>query len=211
MAVVINGTTGINTGTGSLIAADSTTATYMDMFEDTDNGSNYVRLIAPSSISSNKTLTLPDVTGTILTSSSEGSVLQVVQGTTTTEVTISTATPTYTDTTLAATITPKFSNSKVLVFVNHGTISKSSGNLNNRVFLRLLRGSTQIALFGNGLNYTATAIQLRSSVSFAYLDSPATTASTEYKTQFANGDAFADVQVQTNGSISSIILMEIAG
>ena len=65
MTVVINGTTGIDTGTGSLIAADSTTPTYLDLFEDTDNGSNYVRLIAPTSIASNKTITLPDGTGTV--------------------------------------------------------------------------------------------------------------------------------------------------
>lgn len=65
MTVVINGTTGINTGTGSLVAADSTTPTYLDLFEDTDNGSNYVRLIAPTSVASNRTITLPDGTGTV--------------------------------------------------------------------------------------------------------------------------------------------------
>jgi hypothetical protein len=66
MTVVINGTTGIDTGTGSLIAANATTPTYLDLFEDTDNGSNYVRLIAPTSIASNRTLTLPDGTGTVV-------------------------------------------------------------------------------------------------------------------------------------------------
>lgn len=69
MTVVINGTTGIDTGTGSLIAADSTTPTYLDLFEDTDNGSNYVRLIAPTSVASNKTITLPDATGTMVVGS----------------------------------------------------------------------------------------------------------------------------------------------
>lgn len=69
MTVVINGTTGIDTGTGSLIAADATTPTYLDLFEDTDNGSNYVRLIAPTSVASNRTLTLPDATGTVVVGS----------------------------------------------------------------------------------------------------------------------------------------------
>ena len=69
MTVVINGTTGIDTGTGSLIAADSTTPTYLDLFEDTDNGSNYVRLIAPTSVASNRTITLPDATGTMVVGS----------------------------------------------------------------------------------------------------------------------------------------------
>lgn len=139
-----------------------------------------------------------------------GAVLQVVQGTYSTEVTTSNAAPTYTDTGLTASITPTSASSKILVFVNHGTITKSSGNASNRIFLRLLRGSTEISLFGNGLNYTASSLQVRSSASFAYLDSPATTSSTTYKTQFANGDPAADVQVQTNSSMSSIILMEIA-
>jgi hypothetical protein len=66
MTVVINGTTGIDTGTGSLIAADATTPTYLDLFEDTDNGSNYVRLIAPTSVAANRTITLPDGTGTVV-------------------------------------------------------------------------------------------------------------------------------------------------
>jgi len=69
MTVVINGTTGIDTGTGSLIAADASTPTYLDLFEDTDNGSNYVRLIAPTSIAANRTLTLPDSTGTVVVGS----------------------------------------------------------------------------------------------------------------------------------------------
>jgi hypothetical protein len=75
MTVVINGTTGIDTGTGSLIAADATTPTYLDLFEDTDNGSNYVRLIAPTSISANRTLTLPDGTGTFVVNGVNGSLV----------------------------------------------------------------------------------------------------------------------------------------
>jgi hypothetical protein len=75
MTVVINGTTGIDTGTGSLIAADATTPTYLDLFEDTDNGSNYVRLIAPTSIASNRTLTLPDGTGTFVVNGVNGTLV----------------------------------------------------------------------------------------------------------------------------------------
>ena len=72
MTVVINGTTGIDTGTGSLIAADATTPTYLDLFEDTDNGSNYVRLIAPTSVAANRTVTLPDGTGTVAVNNVSG-------------------------------------------------------------------------------------------------------------------------------------------
>ena len=37
----------------------------LDLAEDTDNGTNYVRVIAPSSIGSNRTATLQDETGTL--------------------------------------------------------------------------------------------------------------------------------------------------
>lgn len=137
-----------------------------------------------------------------------GSVLQVVQGITTTEVTSSLTT--YVNTGLSASITPTSSSSKILVMVTHGTITKSNGVSTNRVMLKLLRNSTDIYVFGNGLGYTATSLQNRVSASFTYLDSPATTSSVTYKTQVANGDAGAEVQVQTNSSSSSITLMEIA-
>jgi hypothetical protein len=178
------------------------------------SGTGTLTIAAPNT-NTDYTLTLPTNTGTILTNATTtgfpaGSVLQVVQATTSTEVSTSSAAPTYVDTGLSASITPSSASSKILVCVNHGTVTKSSGNANNRLFIRIMRGSTEISLFGNGLNYTATALQVRSSASFAYLDSPATTSSTTYKTQFANGDPAAEVQVQTNSSMSSIILMEIA-
>jgi len=47
------------------IAANSTAASAVRLHEDTDNGTNYVDIIAPSAIASNRTLTLPDSTGTI--------------------------------------------------------------------------------------------------------------------------------------------------
>lgn len=137
-----------------------------------------------------------------------GSVLQVVSAITSTEV--STSLASYVDTGLTASITPRFSTSKILVIVSHGTITKSNGSANNRMALKLMRGLTDLVAFGNGLLYTATALQNRGSASFNYLDSPATTSSVTYKTQFANVDAGAEVQVQTNSSHSSITLMEIA-
>lgn len=48
-----------------LKSASSSTPASIDLHEDTDNGTNKVTIIAPSSISSDKTLTLPDSTGTI--------------------------------------------------------------------------------------------------------------------------------------------------
>jgi hypothetical protein len=135
-------------------------------------------------------------------------ILQVVMGTTTTLV--SNSTTTFADTTLTATITPQSSSSKVLVLVSHGTIFRSNGNVFNGVGLRLVRGATVISTFGSGVGYTGTAIDLSTSCSTSYLDSPAVATATTYKTQFANNAAAALVQVQVSSTMSSMILLEVS-
>ncbi len=135
-------------------------------------------------------------------------ILQVVQGSTTTIT--SNSTSTYTDTTLTATITPQSSSSKILVLVSHSSVYRSNGNVNNGVMLRLVRGSTTISQFGSGIGYTGTAIEMTSSCSAVYLDSPAVATATTYKTQFANNANAASVQVQVSSSRSTIILLEVS-
>ena len=48
------------------IGANATGSAYLRLYEDTDNGTNYVDIIAPASVTSNRTLTLPDATGTVV-------------------------------------------------------------------------------------------------------------------------------------------------
>jgi hypothetical protein len=48
-----------------VIGGNSTAAGYIELLEDTDNGSNKVTITAPQSIASDKTITLQDVTGTV--------------------------------------------------------------------------------------------------------------------------------------------------
>jgi hypothetical protein len=45
-------------------AASSSGPASLDFHEDTDNGTNRIRITAPSSVASDRTLTLPDATGT---------------------------------------------------------------------------------------------------------------------------------------------------
>jgi len=134
-----------------------------------------------------------------------GKVLQVVQGTYSTET--ANGTNVYADTGLTATITPSSTSSKVLVLVSQGGCGKSAGNSNNQLLLNLVRSGTQI--FENYNFYTGSAVVDRNEVSIMYLDSPATTSARTYKTQFRNGANAADVYVQLAGSNSSIILLEI--
>lgn len=143
---------------------------------------------------------------------SAGVVLQVVNATTATNVSNSTAT--MADTGLTATITPKFSTSKILVLVSQNGVYKSSANANNMVDMNLLRNSSGIlgANFAGTNGTTSTALENCVTASLCYLDSPATTSATTYKTQFNSRNGTASVSVQYAGvSTSFITLMEIAG
>ncbi len=55
------------TGSCASIGNGSTGGGYVDFLEDTDNGTNYVRLKAPDTLSGDFTATLPSETGTIMT------------------------------------------------------------------------------------------------------------------------------------------------
>jgi hypothetical protein len=137
-----------------------------------------------------------------------GKVLQVVMGSTSTSTRNSTST--YADTTLTATITPSASTSKVLVFAFQNGAYKSLAAINNGLMLRLVRGATSIAVFAEYGFWTNTGIFNGGGISVGYLDTPATTSATTYKTQFANVNNSAEVGVQVNGTeLSTIILMEI--
>jgi hypothetical protein len=148
------------------------------------------------------------VTGLAKASLPTGSVLQVVQASTSTSVTNSTAT--FSDTGLTASITPTSATSKILVLVSQSCY-KTGGNANNCVDVKLLRGATDLGNLIYAFGYTGTAIIFYGTGSFQYLDSPATTSSTTYKTQFRNNAGVAAVGVQQdNLGISTITLMEIA-
>jgi hypothetical protein len=149
--------------------------------------------------------------------SSPGHVLQVVNATQGTEV--GTTSSTYIDTGLSASITPSSSSSKILVLVSQNGVGKdaSGGGGNTRLGMRLFRDSTQILqMEGISSQNGLTSSSFIGSVSTCYLDSPATTSSTIYKTQFANLDNNGTVRVNTSSgagkeSYSTITLMEIAG
>jgi len=154
------------------------------------------------------------VTGNVLTAAQMNDlrgafrILQVVEGSTTTEATNTTST--FADTNLTATITPSSTASKVLVLVNQLGVYKTAGNAENRVEVRIMRAATQIASSGTLHLYTATALIQIGNCSMSILDSPATTSATTYKTQFRNPNNTAQAQVQAGAARSSIILMEVS-
>ena len=135
--------------------------------------------------------------------------LQVVNATYDTSTTNSTST--FADTGLTASITPSSATSKILVFVNQSGVRKGDQDNGNSVVINLLRGATQlIADFAGRGGFTNTAVDnYVGSASVTYLDSPATTSSTTYKTQFKNYVNGANVSVQAASGVSSITLLEI--
>jgi hypothetical protein len=173
------------------------------------NTSGTITLDAPA-VAGTTTLTLPTTSGTVITTGNipTGSVVQVVNATYATQV--SNSTSTFADTGLTASITPTSASNKILVLVNQAAVGKDTGNISSGCIVKLLRNSTDICFFAGPAGYTQTNIyNLGFSVSTSFLDSPATTSSVTYKTQFANSVNSASVRVQTDGYMSTITLLEI--
>ena len=134
-----------------------------------------------------------------------GKVLQVVSATTST---ISTSTSsTYQDSNLSVSITPSSATSKVLILVSQ-TLAKSSSASNTALKWRLMRGSTEIFVVGDNLLQTSNTTELNMVFPLDYLDSPATTSATTYKTQIASANSTSSIKAQDSAS-SSIIALEI--
>jgi hypothetical protein len=174
-------------------------------------GTGTVTLLAPVT-NTNRTLTLPDVTGTVAVQGGAGvgKVLQMVNATYATSV--SNSTSTYADTGLTATITPTSASSKIIVMINHPENNKSSANANNDIAFNIARNGSQIAVLTVNNMFTGTTVGQTTAFSYNYVDSPASTSALTYKTQFKNNDNNgAAVTVQVNGANSpaSLILLEI--
>jgi hypothetical protein len=136
-------------------------------------------------------------------------VVQIVNAQTSTQVT--SATSTFADTNLTATITPTSASNKVLVFVNQNGVAHYATT--TRMAIRLLRGATTILnLDSNASNNDTSAGNSVGSVSCVYLDSPATTSATTYKTQFNSTANSGTTYLQDStspGTTSTILLMEV--
>ena len=137
-------------------------------------------------------------------------ILQVVFGDTATPV--SNSTNVLADTGLTATITPQSNTNKILVLVSQNGLEKSAGNSLSRIDIKLFRGVTEIAQIAGSVLFTNSLLNIvGGSVSTMFLDSPATTSATTYKTQFLNNANAASVTVQSGGgNRSTITLLEVS-
>jgi hypothetical protein len=173
------------------------------------------------------TLTLPNATGTLLSSVSSisgsnitgtqsipkstlptGSVLQVVQGTSTTQAT--TTSGNWDSTGLTASITPTSSSNKILIFVSGGMEGGAGGSSDQRIGFKIYRGASSIEASAGGKVLYLTP-NLYVPINYIALDSPATTSSTTYTLYFKliYGNTTASF-CRDSAEIANIILMEIA-
>jgi len=185
--------------------------------------------IASPATSTDRTLTLPDEAGTIITTAGvpssampAGSVLQVVSATKTD--TFSTSSVSFVDITgLSVSITPTSTSSKILIIFSLPASSSSSAGW----YCNLVRNSTNIVVgdaAGSRVQTTVSSYIAPTSqsfpMSFQYLDSPSATSATTYKLQlraqsdftaYVNRSATDTDNIYYQRTASTITVMEIAG
>jgi hypothetical protein len=124
---------------------------------------------------------------------------------------------------LTASITPSSSSSKVLVILSLGSIDSNADNLISgdvtRAGTAIGIGDTAGSRIRSGWNVVPNGGNRNHSVSYSFLDSPATTSSTAYQarvrtnagTAFLNRSSGETDSSTFSRSVSTITLMEVAG
>lgn len=192
------------------------------------SGTGTLTIAAPNT-NTDRTLTLPNNTGTILTNATTtgfpaGSVLQVVSATKTDTFSRTSSSSDFGDVTgLSVSITPSSASNKILIFANVSIGVTTS----QRGTFRIVRDSTAIAVATSAGNRMAgtSAFESRSTgdiipTNGCFLDSPNTTSATTYKIQVSiegsqlvyvnRSSSDGDVNTITR-TASTITVMEIAG
>jgi hypothetical protein len=183
-------------------------------------GTGVFTLASPAT-NTDRTLTLPDEAGTVLTNSSDipaanltgslpagmgGKVLQIVQATTTLSTPTTSATFVALDG-MTASITPTSVTSKILVLMNM-VMYTSSGN--TEAIMTIYRNGSDLST-GTGFSDSyAGSTDLIVPHSISYVDSPATTSSTTYAGYFKRNQGSTGVTANLRGATATVILMEIA-
>jgi len=217
---VVNSGTPVSTIThpaGTAIQATSGTfsgnvSTSGDLKVDVSSGGTYT--ITGTNTATDRTLTLPDETGTVLTSASAGSVLQIQSGSYSTRVDAKTTS--YVDTGLSASITPSSTTSKILIVTWQqgrvlGAMNASATDYAG-IRIRKTVGGTESTVGGESeVNVSLGSSFTAWNPNVCYLDSPATTSEVSYKTQITGHDASNYTTVQFNDNPSYMYLLEIAG
>ena len=186
----------------SIISAGTTSGTALNLTGDTSGN------LAFQTAAGANTITVPNVTGTLLTNKTAGTVLQVSQSLTQTQT--STSSTSYVSTSVNGSITPSSASNKILVQVFLGTTYANASGATG--IITIYRNSTT-DLAPTTRGFVLATYTDNMPVSFSYLDSPSSTSSTTYTVYIKAGSSTFNIG-GTNGGIAvsnSITLMEIAG
>ena len=187
-----------NTTTTSLIYTGDTTGNLVF----TTGGANTVALTIDSA--QNITTTNKFSSASMPT----GSILQVVTATYSTQVSSTSAS--YVTTNLTASITPKFSTSKILIIASGTSYIAGPNSIG---CFTLFRGTVAGTDLGGSTGFSdvyGTNSAVMAPLAINYIDSPATTSSVTYTVGMKNTDAATVVYLASNGQKGVITLLEIA-
>jgi hypothetical protein len=158
--------------------------------------------LSPADTASNLTITVPAVTGTMLTTASTGTVLQVVNTTNTTAY--STTSSSFVSTGITASITPTSSSSKILVLFS---CAVSNNTINGSIDLSVYRGGSEV---GRCQAWYAASSAGSAGGIVQVFDSPATTSSVTY-TIYLRTNGTGTGFIRPDGASQNVLtLMEIA-
>jgi hypothetical protein len=139
-----------------------------------------------------------------------GHVIQTVSNAVTSRQTSSSATFVATD--VAATITPKFSNSKIIITICSTYSTEAAGR---GIICTIYRGSTNVTGSSSGIVHALTDAssnsRVRGGVHISYMDNPNTTSATTYTLYFRSSNDAGAVEIPPINNVpQTIILQEIA-
>jgi len=162
--------------------------------------------LSPADTASNLTITVPAVTGTMLTTASAGTVLQVVNAQSTTPTAVNNTT-TFSSLSLSASITPTSATSKILVLLSVTGLSNNA----SIVGVKLQRNGSDIRTYGFVAHLNASTGMSHTN-GMNYLDSPASTSALTYSVLGNSNQGLTTFQYSDGAGtqVSSITLMEIA-
>jgi len=193
------------------------------------SGTGVVTLTAPNT-DTDRTITLPDSTGTVLDSTSTldatklsgdlpaidgssltgisgGKVLQVVENTDDSPSTTSTTSTSWTTTGYSITITPSATSSKI--YLAFSTAGFCPGNNNDEVHFGFFRGATSLGSGSGGtLIQHAGANSFWRPVNMIYVDSPNSTSAITYTVKFKTNQGNTSYSVKSAVAVS-LVAMEI--
>jgi hypothetical protein len=163
-------------------------------------------------LASNVTGTLPTGNGgTGATSFAPGKVLQVVNATNSTQITMSTGSYTWTDN-ISLAITPSSTSSKILIVGAQNLAAGINDKYINGTFFRdsTNLGHYQFGISGGSLTVNGTFVSANWGAS--YLDSPSSSSQISYYMKgAAQSVSGGSMFINVNGSHANLTLMEIAG